>query len=119
RLHPDTELALFRIAQESLANVIKHARANEVTISITTPGNRLILNVFDNGVGFDPTTPITASPDGIRGGMGLRSMRERAVKAGIALDIRSAPGTGSTVEAIVDLYSQSSLTGERAPSITN
>ena len=72
-------------------------------MSLRTSGNRLILVVADNGVGFDPAAPISASPDGIRGGMGLRSMRERATKAGIALDIRSAPGAGAWIEATADL----------------
>jgi signal transduction histidine kinase len=103
RLHPDTELALFRIAQESLANVIKHARATNVSVSITTPSTSLILTVTDDGVGFDPMAPLTQSPDGARGGMGLRSMRERATKAGIALDIRSTPGVGTRIEAAADL----------------
>jgi signal transduction histidine kinase len=119
RLHPDTELALFRIAQESLANVIKHARATNVSVSITTPGASLILTVADNGVGFDPTAPLTQSPDGARGGMGLRSMRDRADRAGIVLDIRSAPGAGVTVEATVPLDQRWSTAAQRPPAATN
>lgn len=103
RLHPDTELALFRIAQESLANVIKHARAAEVSVTLSVTGSDLVLAVADDGIGFDPATPVTASPDGVRGGMGLRSMRERAAAAGISLEVRSTPGHGTAVAATAAL----------------
>jgi signal transduction histidine kinase len=101
RLDADVELALFRIAQESLANVIKHARASEVAVTLTEADGRLILTVADDGVGFDPGAPATGSSAGAHGGMGLRSMRERAAAAGITLDVRSAPGTGTVVSATV------------------
>ena len=92
-------LALFRIAQEALANVIKHARAAEVRVGLAEAGCRIVLTVADNGIGFDTTAPAAASLNAGGGGMGLRSMRERAEAAGIELDVSSAPGMGTTVTA--------------------
>jgi len=103
RLDANAELALFRIAQESLANVIKHAHATEVAITLSEADECLILTVIDNGAGFDPTIPAAPSEDGSRGGMGLRSMRERAASAGITLVIHSSPATGTAVTATAPL----------------
>ncbi|MGH2600898.1 MAG: GAF domain-containing protein, partial [Dehalococcoidia bacterium] len=103
RLDANTELALFRIAQESLANVIKHAHATEVAITLSEADDHLILTVMDNGGGFDLAVPVTPSEDGSRGGMGLRSMRERAATAGITVAIRSSPATGTAVTATAPL----------------
>ena len=101
RLHVDVETAIFRIVQEALANAAKHARATRVTVTLAavTPGLRV--TVADDGVGFDPEAPVAASADGRQGGMGMRTMRERAAAAGITLRIESAPGAGAaiTIEA--------------------
>jgi signal transduction histidine kinase len=86
----DVKEAIARIAQESLHNVIKHARATHVTVRLTADGAKLGLEVQDDGSGFDP--------DGtFAGHLGLRSMRERVAKFGGTIDIDSAPGSGTRI----------------------
>jgi signal transduction histidine kinase len=99
RLAPETELALFRIAQEGLANVIKHAHATEATIVLAEGSGEVVLTVSDNGVGFDPSAPPASAVGGAHGGMGLHSMQERADAAGLTLAIRAVPGAGTTIRA--------------------
>ncbi len=97
RLAPDTELAVFRIAQEALGNAVKHAEAGAAELRLTVEPGALRVTVRDDGCGFDPAAPVVPSADGRRGGEGLRSMRERAVAAGLQLQIASEPGAGTTV----------------------
>lgn len=78
---PFVEVALFRIAQEAVANAIKHSGANAITITWRGCGSRLLLKVRDNGKGFDPTAA--------RSGHGLTGMRQRAAAAGLGFGIRS------------------------------
>jgi signal transduction histidine kinase len=92
---PLTEAA-FRIVQEALSNTAKHAQATAAEVVITN-GDRLLITVRDNGTGFSPGAAPQTVPDGRAGGMGLRFMRERATAAGLALDVISAPGGGTTV----------------------
>jgi signal transduction histidine kinase len=108
RPEPEAELALLRIVQEALANAIKHAGAGEVTVTLVEVAGRLTVTVTDDGAGFDPSAPVPAAGDGRSGGMGLRSMRERAARAGVALEIVSAPGAGTTVRATAPFTTSSS-----------
>jgi signal transduction histidine kinase len=107
RLAPEVETAIFRIAQEALANAAKHARARSITMVLQETRGHLRLTVSDNGVGFDPRTPPVVSNDGRQGGMGMRTMRERAAATGISLRIRSRVGRGTTV--VVDAPMPSEL----------
>ncbi|HET8627970.1 MAG TPA: GAF domain-containing protein [Thermomicrobiales bacterium] len=86
---PDHEEALFRIAQEALHNVVKHARARRVTIRLGVEGDLARLAVADDGVGFAAAS----------GGFGLRIMQERAAALGGVAEVTSAPGCGTTVAA--------------------
>lgn len=79
--------ALFRIAQEALHNMVKHAEATHVRLTLSQVGATLVLDVKDNGLGFDPHQ---AFP----GHLGLRSMQERAKNAGGLLRLDTAPGAG-------------------------
>src|SRR5205814_5246103 len=81
---------LYRIAQEALHNIIKHARASNVVLRLTDRGNEIILEVHDDGRGFDPAGPFP-------GHLGLRSMHERVAKVGGTLAIESVPGQGTCV----------------------
>ena len=90
RFSPDVEDTLFRIAQESINNTIKHAGATSLNLSLSREDGNLILHVIDNGTGFR-----TASRD--KGKFGLPGMRERAIQVGGSLDVHSAPGLGTTV----------------------
>lgn len=82
--------ALYRIAREALQNVVKHALANEVQLTLQATGEGLVLEVRDNGVGFDPSTSFP-------GHLGLQSMRERAAQLGANIEIESETGRGTIV----------------------
>jgi signal transduction histidine kinase len=85
------EQELYRIAQEALNNVMKHAGARHVTIRLQFTDTTVCLQVCDDGIGFDPLTARNA------GGMGLRSFEERAAKVGGRVTLESSPGEGTTV----------------------
>jgi PAS domain S-box-containing protein len=93
-LRLEAALALFRIAQEALNNVLKHARAAAVRIEVALSGNDVVLSVQDDGAGFD-------AAHAPRGRLGMTTMRERAEAAGGGLEIDSAPGRGTRVVATV------------------
>jgi len=88
--------ALYRIAQEALQNAARHARADRLDVRLIHEAAGLKLEVRDNGVGFNPLA-------GYPGHLGLRSMRERALKVGGTLDIVSAPDCGTQIRANVPL----------------
>ena len=90
RLNPDAQAAAYRVAQEAMHNVVKHARAGQVWLDILDDGAHVTLSVRDDGRGFDPQAQ---SP----GTLGQRSMRERAAGVGGRLDVSSAPGQGTCV----------------------
>jgi len=99
---PVCEEALFRIAQEALANITKHARATSATVRLDTREAATVLTVADDGVGLN-AVPLGVHPPGVSGGLGLTMMRERAVAIGGALRIDSSRGMGTTVEVTVPL----------------
>lgn len=95
RLAPDLELAAFRIVQQALNNVVQHAAAQHVRVTVTFTATDLELLIQDDGCGFNPPEHPT---DFARSGhFGLMGMYERATLHGGSLSIRSAPGQGTTV----------------------
>jgi len=92
RLPADAETALYRIAQEALTNVAKHARAANVDVILERRADTVLLIIEDDGVGFDP-----AGTGGGDRGFGLLGMQERAGLVGAMLEIESAAGKGTTV----------------------
>ena len=90
--------ALFRIAQESLTNVTRHARAGQVRIALTLQDNWLQLEIHDDGVGFDADALPPA------GHFGLFGMRERALRLGAELAVDSRPGAGCRVRVRVRVH---------------
>jgi signal transduction histidine kinase len=96
-LTPEQAMAVFRIVQEALNNVVKHAHATAVTVHGSEGPDGLRLSIRDNGIGFD-TDVTTAQPPP---GLGMRSMRERAAAAGLELSVTSQPGAGATVQVVV------------------
>ena len=93
-LTPEQELTVFRVMQEALQNIHKHAGSGaSASIDLAFDGSRLMLTIKDNGHGFDPGTVGPRSTSGA----GLPGMRERAKLVGADLRIESAPGRGSTV----------------------
>jgi PAS domain S-box-containing protein len=101
RLPADTELALYRILQETLQNVEKHARARHVTVNLTKPGGFVQLTINDDGIGFDPDHH-PARQKG-KGGFGLLGMRERAAFVGGILKVKSTRRTGTEIEIRIPL----------------
>ncbi|MGD1153191.1 MAG: PAS domain S-box protein [Syntrophales bacterium] len=98
RLNPKIELALYRLFQECMTNISKHAKATRVEIMLTYSHPRVIFIVRDNGVGHEPSKHGTASAKS-PGGIGLLSMKERVASLGGSIDIASAPGKGTTIRA--------------------
>jgi signal transduction histidine kinase len=95
RLPPETEIVLFRIAQEALANVVRHARANHATVKLTLQGARVLLQIVDDGIGFDPQKAFAES--GNARPWGLLGMQERAALVGGSVVIESQPWAGAKV----------------------
>jgi two-component system sensor histidine kinase UhpB len=86
----DEQLVVYRVVQEGLSNVARHAAASTVTVDVERPDGGMVVRVRDDGAGFAPGQE---DP-----GLGLTGMRERAVLAGGRLEVASAPGAGTTVE---------------------
>lgn len=96
RLPADAELALFRILQEALQNIEKHARAGQVTVRLGQLGAVVQLVIRDDGIGFDPDHH--EGGRNARGGLGLLGMRERATDAGGTLEVRSVRRAGTEID---------------------
>jgi signal transduction histidine kinase len=104
RVPQDLEETLYRIAQEALHNVVKHAHAKQARITLDSDGDTMRLVVGDDGVGFDPATVPS-------GHLGLEGMRARASRAGGRLGVQSRPGGGSRIEIDVPLGASSENEG--------
>lgn len=90
-LSPEVEQCYYRVAQESLENVVRHANATMVSVRLHREGRQLILQVTDNGTGF------VAQSDREKDQLGIRGMRERAELIGGQLEVRSLQGEGTMV----------------------
>ncbi|MFZ5584452.1 MAG: PAS domain S-box protein [Thermodesulfobacteriota bacterium] len=98
RLDPRLEIVLYRLLQEGLTNVAKHAKAGVVNIQLTYSHPRVIFMLKDDGVGFAVGGAPSLAGAG-QGGIGLIGMRERVASVGGRLDIRSTPGKGTLIRA--------------------
>ncbi len=94
-LDPEIEVTLLRTAQEALANIAKHAQAGRARITLSYMGDEVVLDVHDDGVGFDVGRPATASG----AGFGLHGMRQRVARVAGSLAIESEPGRGTAISA--------------------
>jgi len=92
RLPADVETALYRIAQEALTNVAKHASAANVEVILERRTDHVVLIIEDDGAGFEPASRETATE-----GFGLLGMRERAALVGATLEIESSAGNGTAI----------------------
>lgn len=101
RLDPDLETLIFRLAQEALTNVLKHAQAGRAELEVARHDHRLWLRVSDRGLGFDAAAAAGEEPTG----SGLRGMRDRVELFGGRFGVRSAPGEGTVVEIDIPLAS--------------
>jgi signal transduction histidine kinase len=104
RLRPDIETTCFRIVQEALTNVIRHAQAQQVCVELRLRDEILHLVIQDTGIGFDLRT-LQQRPATERS-MGMLSMQERVLLAGGWLDIQSAPGSGTAISVQFPLGEQ-------------
>ena len=98
RLPPEIETVIYRIAQEALNNISKHAQASNVQMHLDR-GNEIAFTIADDGIGFDPQHPFGTGAKGL----GLVSMRERASLIGGSVDIQSKPGQGTMIIVRVPL----------------
>lgn len=91
------DVVIFRIVQESLTNIRKYAQASQVAITLTRRDGELLLEIRDNGRGFDPVAATR------RGSLGLVGMRERVISLGGQVDINSTPGQGTAIAVVIPL----------------
>ncbi len=107
RLDSLIETVLFRVAQEALTNVARHAGTNQASVCLDYAPDAVTLGVQDSGRGFDPNEPLHPPR-----GWGLEGMRERVEAVGGRLVLHSAPGHGTTVQAVIPLMPEQLEEGE-------
>ncbi|MEV6940267.1 ATP-binding protein, partial [Streptomyces sp. NPDC051132] len=93
--------ALLRIAQGALANVREHAAATTATLTLTCLDDQIVLDVTDDGRGFDPRTPAASAAGAGERGHGLPAIRARLRQLGGTLTVESAPGEGTALSAAI------------------
>jgi signal transduction histidine kinase len=108
RLPRPVETTLFRIVQEGLTNILRHASATSVMVRLVQEQDLVTLEICDDGVGFDPQRVETLETGGR--GLGLRGMRERAAILGGILELESAPDEGTTVRVRFRTYREEAIT---------
>jgi signal transduction histidine kinase len=113
RLIPDAAILLFRIVQEALANVVKHAKASRVELAMTIADRRLLLIVRDNGVGMPRETDVG------RTGHGLAALRHRTFMLGGQLTVSESPGGGTEIRVLVPVANVFASSGTGDPSGSN
>jgi signal transduction histidine kinase len=106
RVAPDLETACFRVAQEAITNVLRHAKAKHLWVRLFTADGRLALSVRDDGAGFDLDAARRRAVVG--GNLGVVGMEERVALAGGAFEMRTAPGQGTALLATFPLSSKES-----------
>ncbi len=106
RLAPEAENNLYRIAQEALNNIAKHARAKSVDVLLEHRDNFAVMIIEDDGIGFEPDKELAARKNGR--GLGLIGMRERAALIGGSLEIESATGAATTIFVRIPIKSEPS-----------
>ncbi len=102
RLAPDLELTAYRVVQEGLNNVVRHAGAHAAWLTIAFAPGELALRVRDDGRGFNP--PVKPADLAHEGHFGLMGIRERALLFGGRMEVRSKPGEGTTLEVTFCLF---------------
>lgn len=101
RLTADVELVLYRVAQEALTNVAKHAAASAVWIDLDRGSDSVSISIRDNGLGFDPN--LTVASDGLGLGLGMFGMEERVALLNGTFRVWSSPGQGTEIFAYIPL----------------
>ena len=103
RLDPELESTIYRVVQEALTNVSRHAQASEATVTISERDGAVYASVTDDGRGMPDAGRVGPRGDGLEGGFGMGGMRERAELVGGELEWAPAPGGGTTVRMAVPL----------------
>jgi signal transduction histidine kinase len=101
RMPPQIETTLYRIYQEGLNNIIRHAQASQVRITLKQDDNVFLGKILDNGIGFEPALISMTGLD--EHGLGLLGMQERIAQCGGTIDIRSRPGCGTRIIVCIQL----------------
>ncbi|MEM8862620.1 MAG: sensor histidine kinase [Chloroflexota bacterium] len=101
-VHPETELTLLRTTQEGLANILKHAEAEHVQVTLSWIGDQVVLDIEDDGIGFG-TNNNEDEPNHFTGGFGLKSMNERVTQSAGELFIETDPAEGTTLTVILPI----------------
>ena len=115
-LRPEVEVTFLRAAQEALANARKYAMASEVTMTLSYMDDVVVLDVQDDGVGFEPAQLFISPLEQASGSFGLKALRERVEHLGGTLSIESAPGEGTTIAVTLPALSSASLFSSEAAS---
>jgi PAS domain S-box-containing protein len=110
RLEPDIEMVAFRTLQEALTNVAKHARATRVTVRARRQDQAVVIEVVDDGVGFDLAEAHRRLP--VFGHLGLRSMSERVETVGGVFEVTTRPGRGTTISLWLPMTRRGEITAE-------
>jgi signal transduction histidine kinase len=103
RLDPELESTIYRIVQEALTNVSRHAQASKAVIDVSERDGTIVASVTDDGQGLPDASRLGPRGDGLEGGFGMSGMRERAELIGGELEFMGAPGGGTTVRLTVPL----------------
>lgn len=100
RIEAELQVEILRTLHELFSNAVRHGEATRLHVALVALPGRINMRVHDNGKGFDPSQP--AAP----GGVGLQSLKERIVRRGGSLALRSEPGEGATIDAVIPLTPQ-------------
>ena len=98
QLDRETERIVFQVAQECLRNAARHSHATSVSVTLTVRADGLVLDVVDDGVGFDVDAALS---DPAEGHFGLRLLADAAEQHGASLEVASAPGAGTSWRLVV------------------
>lgn len=107
RLEPDMETLVFRVVQEALTNIIKHAGVAQAWVDVTQAGGMLRVSIRDEGAGFDPGAAIDAASRSES--LGLRGMRDRLELFRGRFEVVSSPGAGCTLNMVVPMREPASV----------
>jgi signal transduction histidine kinase len=114
RLDAELESTIYRITQEALTNVSRHAHANKALVNVSERDGVVYASVTDDGRGLPGAEQLGPRGDGLEGGFGMSGMRERAELVGGELEFGPAPGGGTTVRLVVPLAGRPSAAVEQA-----
>jgi len=110
-IRPAVSLTVFRIVQEALSNILKHAGAENVAINLEFSEDKIILHIYDDGIGFN-IDEINQKSDDINSGFGIINMRERVELLGGDFEIKSEPGRGTAVNICIPLLNEEGVSVE-------